>query len=246
MTRYWRLFSAVAVLWALAAAPALAEEYGPWRPRSCVNLQAFGAIHWLDQSDVNNYIEAGEVEEFGNNDYDGYMQRMSPVTGARLGMVFNRFIADLQAQYYKQWRDGDDTGATLATFNLMFHAGVDLVRTRVQVYPFVGIGWSYTNFVVNGDLRRNPQYPDFAGAKEGVPGDVGLGFEIQNPIWTSRDTNYRTAVNIPVFLHLGYQGEIITYFWQIKHGQLERNVIDRFMGPYVRMGIGFGKGKYIR
>ncbi len=252
------------VFLALLAGVASADDFGPWRPKSCLNIQAFGAVHFVDHADINNYIETGDVDSFGNEDWDGYGERATPVFGARIGMVFNRFVADFQGQYYKQWRDGPNTGATLSGVHFMFHAGMDLVRTRFQLYPFVGIGWSYTNFVVNGDegrisvgeeeeggvaglvARRRSEFPDFSGAKEGVPADIGLGFELQNPIWTSKDENYRTAINLPVFIHVGYQGELITYFWQIKHGRLERAVTHRFMGPYVRAGFGFGKGKYVR
>ncbi|MBZ0271594.1 hypothetical protein K8I61_06135 [bacterium] len=225
-----------------------AKDYGPWRPKTCLNIQAFGSIHWLDHSDVNNYIDKGGVEPFGVSDADpeSYGDRATPVFGARLGMVFNSFVADLMGQYYKQWRDGPHTGATISGFHLLFHVGKDVIRTPFQLYPYAGIGWSYTNFIVNGDDRRKREFPDYSGAKTGVPGDVGLGFELQNPAWTSRDPNYRAAINLPVFLHIGYQGELITYFWQIKHGRLERAVLDRFMGPYVRVGVGIGKGTYVR
>lgn len=239
---------------------------GPWRPSSLVNMQVFGAIHFLDRSDVNHYIEQGGVEEFGSPDENGYLSRATPVVGVRLAFVQKRFVGDLMLQYYKQWREGPDTGSMISGIHFLFHLGYNITQRTYQIYPFVGLGWSYTNFVVNGDERCIPfrdggstiysdpenigfcknrdEFPDFAGAKKGVPGDVGIGFELQNPRWDSEDSPFRRAVNFPVFVHLGYQGELITYFWQTKHGRLERAVLDRFMGPYLRVGFGFGRGKY--
>ena len=237
------------------------EGLGPWRPKSCVNLELFGAVHFVDHTDVNHYISEGDVHPFQIGDgKDNYVNRATPLYGLRLGMVFNRLIADLQLQYYRLYQSGhldyrndqghlvlrSSTGAMLSGVQFLVHLGFDLVQTPFQVYPFIGLGWSYTNFVVNGDDQKVQLFPDFAGAKEGIPADVGLGFELQNPIWKTEDITYRSALNVPVFLHIGYQGELITYFWQVKHGNLKRQVEDRFMGPYVRLGVGFGKGKYLR
>jgi hypothetical protein len=256
------IFCCLAMLAAAVSVAFAGEELGPWRPKSCTNLQVFGAAHFVDHADLNHYVAEGNVRPFGLNDYENYSDRLTPLYGLRVGMVFNRIIMDLQGQYYREWRggtlhdnetNGDDTnkiksqtGAMISGVHFLMHFGIDLLQTRNQLYPFVGLGWSYTNLVVNGDDHRLQRFPDFAGAKEGVPADVGIGFEMQNPIWTSDDSVYRTAFNLPVFIHVGYQGEIITYFWQVKHGNLERSVSDRFMGPYARIGIGFGKGKYLR
>ncbi|MCC6156873.1 MAG: hypothetical protein IT350_02395 [Deltaproteobacteria bacterium] len=231
-------------IWLCADAPAFA---GPWRVQEMWFVEGFGAVHFLDRSDVNNYTDGGDIERFGNREERGYLGRATPVLGGRLGLARRRFIGDLTVQYAREWRDGPGTGATISNLNLLFHAGVDLVHTRFTLYPYVGAGWSYTNFTVNGDDRLKPRFPDFAGAKEGIPADVGLGIEwFATPKWTVREPSYGKAVTMPIFLHAGYQGEIITYFWQIKHGELARSVTDRFIGPYVRVGIGAGKGSFIR
>lgn len=230
----------------IASAARADEPAGPWRPDALWALQGFGAVHLADRSDVNNYINDGEVEEFGTGDGNGYASRAVPAFGGRLALVKRRFIADVMVEYHRQTRDGPGTGATLSGFNLLFHAGADLIHSRVQLYPFVGLGWSYTNFVVNGDDRIKPRFPDFAGAKEGVPADIGLGFEVANPIWLTRENGYRKALHLPIFIHAGYQGEVVTFFWQIKHGELARSVQDRFMGPYLRVGLGAGKGSWVR
>jgi hypothetical protein len=245
-------------------------EPGPlWRPSSLVSLQAFTSVHFIDHSDINNYIGQGRVEDFGYPNGEGYLSRATPVLGLRLAYTQKSFMGDIMLQYYKQVREGPDTGAMLSGVHLLFHVGYNIVQRRYLVYPFFGLGWSYTNFVVNGDERCVPynlsyggtifsdpdnpdickdrgSFPDFSGAKEGVPGDVGIGFELQNPLWKSKDDYYRKATNIPLFIQIGYQGELITYFWQIKHGRLEMPVLDRFMGPYLRVGLGFGRGKYYR
>ncbi len=266
------ILAAFSVIDAAAADEADVDEAphtGLWRPNSLLSLQVFGSIHFIDHSDINNYIAMGRVESFGYPDGDGYIDRATPVYGLRLAYTQKAFMGDLMLQYYKQWRDGPGTGSLLSGVHVLFHMGYNIVQRPYLLYPYMGLGWSYTNFVVNGDERcvpydlsgdntiySNPDdpdfckdrgsFPDFAGAKEGVPGDVGLGFELTNPVWKSKEDNYRKANTFPLFIHVGYQGELITYFWQIKHGHLERPVLDRFMGPYIRIGVGIGHGNYYR
>lgn len=278
MNRKALMYATVCLVFLIFAAPAVrAEEeiapLGPWKTVSAVNFQVFGAMHLIDHADMDNYMSAGRVKPFGNEDWPGYLDRATPLYGLRIGMLFSKKVVfDFQTQYYRQYRKGqykeskdvipgapaqiDDaraslvqtsnTGAMLSGIQFLLHFGVNLVERSWQLYPYVGLGWSYTNLVVNGDDRRLQRFPDFAGAKEGIPGDAGIGLEFQNPIWKSNDLTYRTAINLPIFLHVGYQGELITFFWQVKHGSLTRPVSDRFMGPYARLGIGFGRGKYSR
>ncbi|MCB1153372.1 hypothetical protein KDL45_06960 [bacterium] len=221
---------------------------GPWRLKSYVNYGIFGAMHLVDYADINNYIGKGDVDKFGANQSEGYWKRMTAVGGARISTVSKRndqFITDLMIMYTTQHREGPGSGATLSTVQFVPHGGLDLLKhSRHQFYPYLGLGLSYTNLTINGSNERF--FPDFGGAKIGVPGDVGFGFELHNPIWISAGKTFREAFNLSTFVQVGYQGELLSSFWMIKHGRLERSVDHRYLGPYVRLGFSFGQGDYIR
>jgi hypothetical protein len=217
----------LAALLVLTVTTASAE--GPIRPVFAGDIGPFVAVHYLDQTALENYLDKYGMDEFEDQTL-GY--------GLGWRILAGPVLLDSHIEGWGTSTSGNGAEASIWGVSMVGRMGFAIIRRAFLVSVRFGPGLTYSELNIDGGNAG----PDFSGWKLGLLGDAALSVEYLFPVGGSKTEG--TRMNIPIGVQLGYSGEMISDPWYERSGRLDAVARDRFMGPYVRIGISFGGGQY--
>jgi len=226
----------------MIASPASARKWDKGAKIQGGALEIFSGVHFFDHSGINTYLERYRTDP---------LSEISPCIGSNLEFYSGFVHFDLMLEFSWQNSEGYKTTTSMWEGSGLAHLGINITQRRVLTYPYVGIGLDYTSFNLNTGVSENDWFynsdlDDYSGWKMGMLGDVGLGLDIpikvaKGKVKRDDEEDRKAYITIPLMIQAGYEGELFNTGWQKRVGDLHEPMVERFMGLYVRAGIGLGK-----